>query len=1136
MARSKLSTSATGGLRAAVAAAALLAAGNTWATDFVVTSLADNTASDGDVTLREALIAASTNASAGDAPAGEVDGDSITFAPGLLELAEPTITLNSNLGALSIDDDVVIDGSIGLTGLVSLTVDAGGMQRAFSIDASGGAGSMQSVTISSINITNGASDSSGGAMQIVAGSEVALEDVSISGSVANGTNADQGGGAIFNAGTLSISGGSFNGNSAPMGSGSGGAIFNAGSLSITDATLSGNSSQRAGGAIEAVAGSTTSLDGVTLSENQTGPMPGNGGGLHITGAGDATITGGSVSDNSAANEGGGLWNGFGSMTVSGTTVSGNTASGDGAANGGGGLFNNAGALNVSGATISGNTADGESGSGGGILNKGSDERSGTLSVTDSAITGNSSNRAGGGIEATDFTETSLDNVTLADNTTGANPGNGGGMHISGAGNASITGGTVSGNTAAREGGGLWNSAGLMTVDGTTVSENAANGDAADDGGGGLFNSTGRMELSDVTVIGNTATGMAGSGGGVFNLGPDSVMPDRGVLIVSGGEISGNASSRAGGGIEATPNTETTLQDGLMLSGNTTGDSPGNGGGMHITGAGDATISGITVSGNTAGREGGGLWNGAGLMTLSNSTIADNTAEGDAANQGGGGLFNLAGTLEVTDTIITANDASGDAGSGGGILNLGNTLTVTGGRIAGNTAVRAGGGIEDNNTATEGVGTAMADITLRNLTIDGNSTGPSPGNGGAFHVTGGNAVIVVDRVTTSNNSAANEGGGFWNFNEADMTLVNSTVSGNDAGAGGGGGIFNRPLGNLGIVNVTVADNTTTGMGAGLLNSDTGVVTAANSLFVGNGVAGATIDGSGSNLVGDMAMVGALAANGGDTQTHALMAGSPAIDAGDDAVCQGMPVNGIDQRGVSRDNPGCDIGAYELVDGPVAATANNSPEQVTAVPGDTGVVAVAFSISQPASADENLLVGGFSGSLRSMGDIAGRLVNARVVIDANADGMLDGGDQLLGNTDATVSVDTAGNAFSVAFANERVLAPGSDESYLLVVDIAQSSAAASGDWKLMLATGGAGLPLLAVGLLGLPRRRGAMAALLLVGGLGLTACDGTSSRVSEDGVLAEARFSVEQVDATGAMSGMPAQGLTLPLKGPSIVIEE
>lgn len=1134
MAGTRLMTTATGGLRAALAAATLLVAGNSWATDFVVTSLADNTASDGEVTLREALMAASMNASVGDAPAGEEDGDRVAFDPDLLDLVAPTIRIDGNLGAFSIDDDVVIDGSVGLTGMVTLTVDAGGIQRAFNVDAGSGPGSSQSVTMRSLNIVNGASDSSGGAMQVLAGSEVTLDSVSVSNSVANGMNADQGGGAIFNAGDLSITGGDFSGNSAPMGSGSGGAILNAGSLSITDATLSGNSSQRAGGAIEAVAGSNTTLDAVTLSENTTGPMPGNGGGMHITGAGDATITNGTVSGNSAAAEGGGLWNGAGTMTVTGTSISGNTASGDDPDNGGGGLFNVAGTLTVSGATISNNIADGVSGSGGGILNQGS------LTVTDTSITGNSSNRAGGGIEATDASETTLENVALDDNTTGANPGNGGGMHISGAGNASISGGTVSGNTAAREGGGLWNGAGRMAVDGTTISNNAANGDAADDGGGGLFNNTGRMELTNVVVTNNTASGSAGSGGGVFNLGPDSAMPDRGVLIVSGGEISGNSSTRAGGGVEATPNTETTLQDGLMLSGNTTGDSPGNGGGMHITGAGNATISDVTVSGNTAGREGGGLWNGAGAMTVSNSTIAENIAQGGAANQGGGGLFNLAGTLDVSDTIITGNDASGASGSGGGILNLGNALTVMGGRIAGNTAVRAGGGIEDNNTATEGVGTAMADITLRNLTLDGNSTGPSPGNGGALHVTGGNAVILVDRVTASNNSAANEGGGFWNFNEAEMTLVNSTISGNDAGAGGGGGIFNRPDGALDLLNVTIADNSTLGDGGGLRN-DGGLVEAFNVLIatnaaqgMGDEVSGATLE-SGNNQVGGDPMIGPLAANGGDTQTHALMEGSPAIDAGDDSVCQAMPVDGIDQRGVSRDAPGCDVGAYELVDGPVATTSNNAPEQVAAAPGDTDVVAVAFTIEQPASQGENLEVGGFSGSLSSMGDIEGRLVNARIAIDANADGMLDGSDQVLSASQAAVSLNTAGNAFSVSFADDRVLAPGSSESYLLIVDIAQNSAAA-GDWKLMLATGGAGLPLLAAGLFGLPRRRGAMAVLFVVGGLGLSACDGTSPRAIQDDSIAEARFSVEQIDATGAMSGMPAQGLTLPLDGPRIVIDE
>lgn len=59
-----------------------------------------------------------------------------------------------------------------------------------------------------------------------------------------------------------------------------------------------------------------------------------------------------------------------------------------------------------------------------------------------------------------------------------------------------------------------------------------------------------------------------------------------------------------------------------------------------------------------------------------------------------------------------------------------------------------------------------------------------------------------------------------------------------------------------------------------------------------------------IVGD-ALLGALAGNGGPTQTHALLAGSPAIDAGNNAVCAAT-----DQRGVARD-AACDVGAYEFV---------------------------------------------------------------------------------------------------------------------------------------------------------------------------------------------------------------------------------
>ena len=50
---------------------------------------------------------------------------------------------------------------------------------------------------------------------------------------------------------------------------------------------------------------------------------------------------------------------------------------------------------------------------------------------------------------------------------------------------------------------------------------------------------------------------------------------------------------------------------------------------------------------------------------------------------------------------------------------------------------------------------------------------------------------------------------------------------------------------------------------------------------------------------------MADNGGPTLTHALLAGSPAIDAGDNALC-----SATDQRSVARD-VACDVGSFEYV---------------------------------------------------------------------------------------------------------------------------------------------------------------------------------------------------------------------------------
>ncbi len=81
---------------------------------------------------------------------------------------------------------------------------------------------------------------------------------------------------------------------------SGGAVLNIGVFEATNTVFDAN---RAGGAIESSAGSTTTLTGVELTGNETGPTPGNGCGFHLTGAGTVTITDSTVVGNVAANEG-----------------------------------------------------------------------------------------------------------------------------------------------------------------------------------------------------------------------------------------------------------------------------------------------------------------------------------------------------------------------------------------------------------------------------------------------------------------------------------------------------------------------------------------------------------------------------------------------------------------------------------------------------------------------------------------------------------------------------------------------------------------------------------------------------------------------------------------------------------------
>jgi|GEM_PF-392566 len=626
--------------------------------------------------------------------------------------------------------------------------------------------------------------------------------------------ADNGGGLENSAGTLDAFRVAFTDNTANGLPGSGGGLRNdvGGSINLEQVVFFNNTANRAGGGIEDISGTAanTLLD-VDFFNNNAGvapatAAPGNGGAIHISGAGDMDITGGLVNGNVAAAEGGGFWNSIGTMTVTDTSFIGNDAQGAPADQGGGALFNNGGTLNLIDVLATFNAASGAAGSGGVLLST-----NGLVTIVNSRLLASNASRAGGAIELIEGT-LSLDDSELAFNSTGPAPGNGGGIHITGGANATINDSLINDNIASREGGGLWNGRGTMTVQGMTIiARNDAQGPAADDGGGGLFNNGGTLVLTgtDVVVRDNTALGASGSGGGIFN-------NTGGTLTVTGSLIEANEASRAGGGIEdqSGPGLGITL-DGAILDANITGAAPGNGGGLHITGPGDSLIDGGTIARyNTASAEGGGLWNGTGTMTIGLAEIFGNTASGDPADQGGGGVFNAGGIINFTDPnwSVRGNVADGASGSGGGILNDGGTIDLVDGFVDYNLASRAGGGVE---------GTAAAGpITLTGTQLNGNQTGAAPGNGGALHVTGVGPVSATD-VTVIGNCAAAEGGGFWN-NQGLMTIADSTFLLNDgqgaSASNGGGGLFNNG-GTLDVDNTLIASNVASGAsgsGGGLLS--------------------------------------------------------------------------------------------------------------------------------------------------------------------------------------------------------------------------------------------------------------------------------------------------------------------------------
>lgn len=257
--------------------------------------------------------------------------------------------------------------------------------------------------------------------------------------------------------------------------------------------------------------------------------------------------------------------------------------------------------------------------------------------------------------------------------------------------------------------------------------------------------------------------------------------------------------------------------------------------------------------------------------------------------------NRSGVIKISYLAIAEiKNLTVSGGSNSGISNFGGKLTLTGSTVSGNSASVRGGGIYNFKS---GSSSDSGRLTIIDSTISGNSATSviNGGGGGIYHESG---ILTIKNSTISGNTAT-FGGGI--YNRQNLIIINSTISGNSTG-------IRAFTGTITIKNSIIA-NSTSGNDCDKIY---GTVNASYSLIedgrcVTNGV--------NNNLKGDP-MLGELADNGGPTLTHALLAGSKAINAGSIALIPTDENNApfiYDQRGADYlrlVSTSVDIGSFEI----------------------------------------------------------------------------------------------------------------------------------------------------------------------------------------------------------------------------------